>query len=60
LRAVFTVEGAKTMHVARPVVLNTEQRDLLESRARASSAPARSVERARIILSEHTGRNHEE
>ena len=38
------------MRVARPVVLNTEQRDLLESRARARSASARSVERARIVL----------
>jgi transposase len=44
------MEGAKTMRVARPVVLNAEQRDLLESRARARSAPARSVERARIVL----------
>jgi transposase len=38
------------MRVARPVVLSTEQRDLLESRARARSASARSVERARIVL----------
>ena len=38
------------MRVARPVVLNTEQRDMLESRARARSAAARSVERARIVL----------
>ena len=38
------------MRVARPVVLSDEQRDLLESRARARSAPARSVERARIVL----------
>ena len=38
------------MRVARPVVLNTEQRDLLESRARARSASARSVERAKIVL----------
>jgi hypothetical protein len=30
------------MRVARPVVLSTEERDLLESRARARSAPARS------------------
>ena len=29
------------MRVARPVVLSTEQRDLLESRARARSASAR-------------------
>ena len=38
------------MRVARPVVLSTEQRDSLESRARARSAAARSVERARIVL----------
>jgi transposase len=44
------MEGAKTMRVARPVVLNTEQRGMLESRARARSAAARSVERARIVL----------
>ena len=38
------------MRVARPVVLSNEQRDMLESRARARSAAARSVERARIVL----------
>jgi transposase len=38
------------MRVARPVVLSVEQRDVLESRARARSAAARSVERARIVL----------
>ncbi len=38
------------MRVARPVVLSTEQRDTLESRARARSALARIVERARIVL----------
>ncbi len=38
------------MRVARPVVLSTEQRDKLESRARARSAAARSVERAQIVL----------
>jgi transposase len=38
------------MRVARPVVLSAEQRDMLESRARARSASARSVERARIVL----------
>jgi transposase len=38
------------MRVARPVVLSTELREMLESRARARSAAARSVERARIIL----------
>jgi len=44
------MEGAKTMRVARPVVLSTEQQEMLEPRARARSASARSVERARIIL----------
>lgn len=38
------------MRVARPVVLSPEQREVLEARARARSAPARSVERARIVL----------
>jgi len=38
------------MRVARPVVLSTEQQNMLESRARARSAAARSVERARIVL----------
>ena len=38
------------MRVARPVMLSAEQRDMLVSRARARSAAARSVERARIVL----------
>ena len=38
------------MRVARPVVLSAEWQEILESRARARSAPARSVERARIVL----------
>ena len=38
------------MRVARPVVLSNEQRDMLESRARARSAAARRGERARIVL----------
>ncbi len=38
------------MRVARPVVLSTEQRKVLEARARARSASARSVDRARIVL----------
>jgi transposase len=42
--------GSKDDAVARPVVLNTEQRKALESRARARSAAARIVERARIVL----------
>src|ERR1019366_6753498 len=44
------MEGVNAMRVARPVLLTTEQRDMLESRARARSASARSVERARIVL----------
>jgi transposase len=44
------MEGVKAMRVARPVVLSAEQREMLESRARARSAAARSVERARIVL----------
>jgi len=38
------------MRVARPIDLNAEQRAILESRARARRAPARIVERARIVL----------
>ena len=38
------------MRVARPVVLSADQQAILESRARARSAAARSVERARIVL----------
>ena len=38
------------MRVARPVVLSAKQRETLESRSRARSSAARSVERARIIL----------
>ena len=43
------------MRVARPVVLEPEQRKALEGRARARSASARSVERARIVLLAGTG-----
>jgi transposase len=38
------------MRVARPVVLSDDQKQTLEQRARARSAPARVVERARILL----------
>ena len=38
------------MRVARPVLLNAEQRQALEQRARARSLPARLVERSRIVL----------
>ena len=38
------------MRVAPPVVLSPEDRRVLEARVRARRAPARSVERARIIL----------
>ncbi len=34
-RIIYTAEGAKPMRVARPVVLSTEQRELLKSHARA-------------------------
>jgi len=43
------------MRVARAVVLNPEQRQVLEARARARSASARSVERARIVLMAASG-----
>jgi transposase len=38
------------MRVARPVTLDSEQRQLLEQQARARTWPARVVERARIVL----------
>ena len=38
------------MRVARPVLLGSGQRQILGSPARARSASARSVERARIVL----------
>jgi len=38
------------MRVARPVILNPEQRKALEQYSRARSLPARMVERARIVL----------
>lgn len=38
------------MRIARPVTLNSKQREQLEQRARARSMPARLVERARIVL----------
>jgi transposase len=38
------------MRVARPVILDPEQRKVLEQAARARSSPARVVERARIVL----------
>ena len=38
------------MRVARPIILNSEQRQALEQQARARSLPARQVERACIVL----------
>ena len=38
------------MRVARPIILNPEQRRALEQQARARSLPARVVERSRIVL----------
>ncbi len=38
------------MRVARPVILSADQQAMLEARARARRAPARSVELARIVL----------
>ena len=43
------------MRVARPVVLEPDQQEALETRARARSASARSVERARIVLLANAG-----
>ena len=38
------------MRVARPVILNLDQKQLLEQQSRARSFPARQVERARVVL----------
>lgn len=43
------------MRIARQVILSEDQRDSLERRARARSASARSVERARIVLLASSG-----
>jgi transposase len=48
------------MRVARPVVLDSDQREVLELRARARRAPARSVERARIVLLASAGLQDQE
>ena len=50
LGTVCTMERFRNMRVARPVLLNAEQRQALEQRARARSLPARLVERSRIVL----------
>ena len=44
------------MRVARPVVLNPEQKEVLEQCARARSRSVRMVERARIVLLAATGK----
>jgi len=43
------------MRVARPITLESEQRAILEQRARARSLPARLVERAQIVLQAAAG-----
>ena len=48
------------MRIAPPVMLSAEQRTLLEARARARRAPARSVERARILLMAAAGLQNRE
>ena len=53
-------ETAKRMRVAPPVVLNPEQKATLEQRARARSLPARTVERARIVLRAASGLQNRE
>ena len=53
-------ETAKRMRVAPPVVLNPEQKATLEQRARARSLPARTVERARIVLRAASGLQNKE
>jgi len=48
------------MRVARPVVLNPEQKEALEQIARARSRSVRLVERARIVLLAATGKQDKE
>ena len=48
------------MRVARPVVLNPQQKEALEQCARARSRPVRMVERARIVLLASTGKQDKE
>jgi transposase len=48
------------MRVARPVVLNPEQKESLEECARARTRPARVVERARIVLLAAAGKQDRE
>lgn len=48
------------MRVAPAVHLSPQQREALEQRSRARSAPARVVERARIVLLAAAGKQHKE
>src|SRR5712691_3841136 len=48
------------MRVARPVILNSEQKQALEQCARARSLPLRLVERARIVLLAAGGKQDKE
>ena len=48
------------MRIARPIVLNPDQKQLLEQVSRARSLPARQVERARIVLRAAEGRQNKE
>ncbi len=48
------------MRAAPPIVLDSEQRGLLEQQARARSLPARQVERARIVLRAAEGMQNKE
>jgi transposase len=48
------------MRVARPIILNPEQKQALEQCARARSLPVRLVERARIVLLAAAGKQDKE
>jgi transposase len=48
------------MRVARPVILDLDQKQLLQQQARARSLPARQVERARIVLRAAEGLENQE
>ena len=48
------------MRVAPPVILNADQRQVLQQQARARSLPARQVERARVVLRAADGLQNKE
>lgn len=60
LTASNTIGKPNRMRVARPVQLDSDEKQILEQRARARSLPARVVERARIVLLAAAGQQDKE